>query len=749
MKKILCLVLMLAFLTSLTANVLFADSPNLELKSETAVLTWNANGLAITPNQGSPAVKGSPKPVWAMRLLQSPARKDYSGKTIVLEDTEQKLEQKTNADGSVELFYPELVLGAEKFAVSVRMKLAVVDGAFDVSAEVTNGTDDWVVQELIGPVLIGIPVDFEKTPLLWPCGLGQKFTLPPDVPQKINDPMWGQSWSKVGDAYEKSGQYPSHPFTMQWLAFAGKQSGLSVASHDPARESKRFTVRYQPEDQTCKVSIIHLPYAAPKTTWTKNLLHVCAYSGDWHAAARHYRAWVDSWNTVCQQKPDWVKDLSGMFLVILKQQNGRYVMWHYDDIGGKICDAADSMGYDFIALFGWHHGGHDHLYPEYFPAEEMGGREALRKGIAAAHARGKKIYLYANGQLIDSDNRSFWEREGKSLSMLQKDGNLAHEVWQKFEDSPSHYCGLACSGNPRWFEIMLGLAKQANDLGADGILYDQLAVGCSVPCFAPNHGHPVPSMGHGTQAAYLLKKLQEAMTRINPNFIVLTEGLSDAGVNAVSYYHGMCYGAFGPPSAELLNAMRENGQGTIRFPEMFRYAYPEVTLTIRDPSPVEHPRFTNYACLYGLNHEIELRYPPDVRCVETGKLPTTQEYVECRSRDKLGFGHFEMEAADCFAYSKAVIEFQKAHADLLVRGRFVDSDGFTCEGPVLAKAFRSEDGRKLGIVLWNSTSEPASFKLTVAGGLTFHSASAPNVPDVAEPFAPIPPSSIRLLVFEP
>lgn len=729
-----------------------AASPNLELKSETAALVWNAQGLSIAPTQGSPSVVGSPRPVWSMALLENPANPDYSGKTLIIEDTLQQLEQKQNADGSFEVFYPEMRLGDRTFKISVRLTVCVKDGAFQVNADVTNGTTDWVISEFTGPVLIGIDADLSKTPLLWPCGLGEKFTTTPDQPQVVNDPMWGQAWPKAGNDYVKSAQYPSHPFTMQWVAFAGEQSGLSIGSYDPARESKRFMVRYSPETKKFKVSIIHLPQIPAMTdgkpvVWSKNLLNVLPYSGDWHVAAQHYRAWFDTWAKVGEQKPEWVKNMSGMFLVILKQQNGRHTMWKYSDIGGAICDAADAMGYDFIALFGWHHGGHDHLYPEYFPAEELGGREELIKGIAAAHARGKRVYMYANGQLIDSDNKAFWAKEGEALSMRLKDGSVAHEVWQKFDDSPAHFCGLACSGNPRWFEIMLGLAKQANDFGADGLLFDQLGVGHSQLCFAPNHGHPVPSMGHGTQAAYLLEKLDAAMKKINPNFIILTEGLNDAGAQAVSYYHGMCFGAFGPPKAAVLNAMIENVPGNMRFPELYRYTFPEVTLTIRDPMPVEHPVFTNYACVFGLNHEIELRYPPDKKCVLTGKLPTTQEYVECHSRDRLGFGHFDREASECFAYSKSVIDFQKAHPDLLVRGKFVDSEGFTCEGKLIAKAYTDESGKKLGVLLWNPNKEPASFVLTVPGKKLTH-AAAPGEESTADALAPVPGESIRLMVFE-
>ncbi|MDO5113288.1 MAG: DUF6259 domain-containing protein, partial [Planctomycetia bacterium] len=418
-------------------TVVWAGSPQLELSSPNAILRWNEMGLSVKSTADAPVVEGTPKPVWAIRLLENPANDDYQGKTVVVEDTQLQLQQKQLADGSWEVWYPRLSWDDQTVEISVKLTLRCVNGAFRIHAEVQNDTTRWVVAEWIGPVMAGIKANLETHPILWPAGMGKKVSLPPTKPYEIDERTWGAShWKKQGASYEMRDQYPSQNFTMQWIAFAGEEGGLYLASHDPTRESKQFAVHYFEDTDRYKATILHLPMIPAGGTWEKNLVEIYPYSGDWHVAARHYRQWVDSWNAVGKQKPSWVDKMAGMYLVILKQQNGRFTMWNYEDIGGQLCDYADEQGYDFLALFGWHHGGHDHLYPEYLPAEELGGREGLKKGIAAAKARGKRVYLYANGQLIDRDNQKFWEKEGVSLTIRLKDGSLQHEIWKKFIDSP-------------------------------------------------------------------------------------------------------------------------------------------------------------------------------------------------------------------------------------------------------------------------------------------------------------------------
>ena len=771
----------LTFASILFGSFSFADTPNLTLSSNSAELQWTADGLSIHNTNGEGlTVLGSPKPVWALRLLESPAKEGYTGKEVIVEDLYQTLEQKRIENGW-ELYYPSLVVGNQKFDISFKLTITVVNSAFHIAGQVDNKTADWVVQEVVGPVVNRIEATLSETPILWPSGLGRIISVEPDRQKDVlTERSWATGgWVKSADQYSIHSPYPCHQFTMQWFAFAGPKFGLYIGCNDPTRQAKRFDLFYNIAEKTWKATVVQMVCIAPNTKWEQTLVDIYPYQGDWHAAADFYRAQVDSWTDklplasnpagngpytgACLQKPNWVSDIAGMYLVILKQQNGRHKMWRYEDIGGKISDCADEQGFDFLALFGWHHGGHDHLYPDMLPDPEMGGRDALVKGIAAAHARNKRVYLYANGQLIDRDNQKFWTTEGEKLTIQFKDGSLQHEVWTKFTDSPGHYCGRACSGAPRWFEIMLGLAKQANEFGADGILFDQLAVGGPSLCFSPNHGHAVPAMGHGTQAAYLIEKIQREMNKINPDFIVLTEGFNDASVAGSSYYHGVSYGLYGIPDRGRVLAQMNRAPGDYSFRSMFKYTFPEVDVTIRNPFPLEHPRCANLACCYGLNHEIELRYPADVTCVKTRQLPDPEEYkagmmtgvgaVIGDTNQIAGDGY---SAQNCLDYSRRMIAFQKAHRELLLSGKFVDNKNFKAVGAVVATAFVSNDGQKLGVIVWNPDVKPVSVQVQPADGFAaakFAGAFAPGTKSdepvsVTNVNSELNPESVRLYVWE-
>jgi hypothetical protein len=97
------------------------------------------------------------------------------------------------------------------------------------------------------------------------------------------------------------------------------------------------------------------------------------------------------------------------------------------------------------------------------------------------------------------------------------------------------------------------------------------------------------------------------------------------------------------------------------------------------------------------------------------------------------------------AYLKAAAAFQKKHAELLMTGRFTDTEGFTFSGDktVLAKGF--ENGRTFGVLLWNTGSTPAAVAANVPDAEQV-SASEPGNEQV-EAFGPLAPQSVRLLVW--
>jgi hypothetical protein len=463
------------------------------------------------------------------------------------------------------------------------------------------------------------------------------------------------------------------------------------------------------------------------------------YTGTWHTAARFYRSWFDSVASVRPQL-DWVRDASGWLLCILKQQNSS-VMWDYPSLE-KLADIADQRGLDILGLFGWAHGGHDHLYPDYIPDPQMGGPEALRRALKEVHRRGKRSIIYANGQLMDIATE-YYRTQGKDQAVLREDGTPVRQDWQKFKIFPPVKCVLACQAAEGWHKRMFELARQAHDLGADGILFDQLGVTGPMPCWAKNHGHPSPAMVYAGERAAWLRRVADEMKRIAPTFIVMTEGIHDSVLGSIALFHGCEMGVFTPTEQQM--RARINGEpGDGEFPEMFRFTFPEVLTTQRHPTPMLNRLGANYACIYGLRYEIESRYAPDVRYLKENVVPAREDYADILSKPRI-----EMMAAtppaDATRYLKQLVEFQRRHAAMLLRGSFVDDRGFEFKSECLiAKAYAA--GNQLGVLVWNPTDKPATFSLTVPNA-RLAIAAEPERKQV-EPFSPLPAQTIRLLVWQ-
>lgn len=671
-----------------------------------------------------------------------PAEKRRTGVEIVLEDSEQTPEQK-EISGGYELFYPRLRKGESTFDVSVRLSVVWTGAAFRVDAEIDNRTDRWVATDMTGPVLNRFEMDFAKYPLLWPDGLGFRIAESPEANR--------YQWRRVGDVWRLNGSYPAVAFTLQQIVFAGEQNGVALLAPDADREAKSFSVDYNPATETGKASICWFCCVQPGSRWAKTVEEILYYRGDWRSAADYYRERFSPRGEALADAPRWVRPLAGMFLVIMNQQNDRHTMWTYDQIGGKMTDDAFAQGFDSIALFGWHDGGHDARFPEMVADDLLGGRQALIDGIAEAKKRGQRVFLYANGQLIDRGLTEYWAQEGEQLCVVGKNGETPEENWTIYEDAPGRQFGRACLLSKKWREKMLELALDAIALGSDGVLFDQVAVNGPISCYSTEHGHAVPAMTHGTAGAELLKEIRDATRRIDPDFIVLTEGFNDAALEGCDFYHSIGTGLYGTPSLAEIRAWRDGATQNGAFRSLFRYVWPETILTIRNPLPLQHRRLTNTACLLGLRNEVEIRFPADVESLASGVLPDEARYRQdalSQSRvSTLRLNEFKTPGLDTrqfVEYAKKVADFRRQNKEFLLEGLFQDERGFVCDGPVLASAFAADE--RLGVLVWNPEPEPVSFSLDVPDA-TLLNAVSPEFGDEPEPFAPLPPDSIRLIIW--
>ena len=617
----------------------------------------------------------------------------------------------------------------------------------EVELDATAATDGWTVTGRVvnkgkgrvtafeGPIFEGLPVDKSRSGFYVPDGFGRRVSsfAAADGPNRPS------GWRPVGDGEYMyvTANYPGRQLAMPWVALDDGKSGATVSVLDPVARTKHFTLRYRPAQDAAAIAPVHPIFLDPGQTWTLPTVSFARYAGDWHVAARKYRAWYDSVRKV-GDFPAWTKQVNGWLLVILKQQNEE-IFWPYGDFD-KLADYADKLGLDMIGLFGWTVGGHDHLYPDYDPCPKMGGREALMKGIKLLQKRGKRVCIYANGQLQQVGATAFWEQHGKHIALVKKDGKLVIQNYHKYSDIPRYDFALGCLHAAPWHERMRFLAHQANDLGADALLYDQLGIFSPFACYGKGHGHPTPAWSYEAERPAFIRSIADEMKKLNPNFVIMTEGLHDSIFDSIAYFHGCSFGTYHPACDSLVRARLGEKNPGGEWPEIIKYTFPEFASTVRVPTPIVDRTMLNYTLAFGFRHDVELRYGPDRVYVETGKVTSDYGTVKGPPSLKLLASAPQEKLA---AYMKAISDFQHANTDLLLEGRFVDTDGFTFTGKgCLAKRFTGAKGS--GVLVWNLGKKPAAVAIAGLGEPT--SVVEPEAGAVASD-APLAADTLRLYRF--
>ncbi len=676
-----------------------AASEKFILKTSEATLTIDQKGnLKIAQGKGEILqVNCSVYGLWKVVLKNTQTQREYSftpGKNMKV-GQEEGIYRMTVSDFTAE---DQMVPAIAEFTISVK------DDGFCFSGSLKANSPEWIFKELNYPLMEGIRISGGKCGIYWPVGLGEYY----------GDP---------GNFGSKSLWYPAaQGCAMPWFSLNYPGGGLYVGNHDRSQENKMINLSY---DETKKSFTSGFNTPVCNGFCSLPDVMVKPYSGEWYKASKYYRSWYNK-HFVSVTPPQWVKDDSGWLLAILKQQNME-VMWTYPEID-KLCDIADHFNLNTIGLFGWTIGGHDHLYPNYHPDSQMGGREGLMKAIERAHQRGKKIILYANGKIMDTST-DFYRYNGIETMVIMENRQPQIQYYIKQKNATPVIFAQGCTGSEIWRKTMMDLGLQAVSLGADGILYDQMGVMAPQLCYAQNHDH-LPGMSDTHNRNDMIREIRTAMKKINPDFIVMTEATNDAILKEIDYHHGWGIGL---------------APGKNAFPELFRYTFPELLETQRNPNPMITRTDANFAAMMGLRHEIETRYAGDVAYLLKGTLPKAEDYANVAGPPDLSKMNL-LPAREATAYVHTLIEFENENPGFFRHGKFIARDGINVSGPdMMANGFLKDN--KIGVVVWNtSLSEERSFSVSVPG-YHFVSAAEPGKKGVEET-APLNENSIRLLVFE-
>jgi hypothetical protein len=112
-------------------------------------------------------------------------------------------------------------------------------------------------------------------------------------------------------------------------------------------------------------------------------------------------------------------------------------------------------------------------------------------------------------------------------------------------------------------------------------------------------------------------------------------------------------------------------------------------------------------------------------------VPRLEDYVNVRTESSIKIIREMEESGDPVAsvkYYKQTLDFQQEHAELMKHGKYLAGNGVKLNASsqyVMANAWMSRDGNKLGILVWNVSDEDVSYDVAYKG----YKAAAVYAPD--------------------
>lgn len=416
--------------------------------------------------------------------------------------------------------------------------------------------------------------------------------------------------------------YPGRAASMNCFALDWGDEGLYYGCHDSTFEltGQVFELERQ---KSVNMYVVRYPFLKADGSWRECNIVTAPYSGSWTVCAEKYRKWADGWFTP-PQIPDHVAHSPGWQRIILHHQYGEY-LFPYEKLEQAYDDAAKA-GIDTLFLFGWTAAGMDSGYPVYSADPKLGGVKTLKENIRKVQAKGGKVILYFNGQLIDVESDYYRSGEGARVAIKRADGTEHRESYN-FTNGGTFLRAfvnktfvVACPACRSWLEILKRHVDFAVELGVDSVFFDQLGL-LSYPCCDPSHGHPVPYTGIMQGKREMLKELYEYTKSRNPEMGVGIECTTDQTLQYTDFVH-----IFGFPAGVWNSDWREKGEKprTLSASYLFKAAFPEAVISnrnIRDDSDVEFP--VNQMLLLGSRSDVEI-----YRCRATiAETPHYQAYL--------------------------------------------------------------------------------------------------------------------------
>ncbi len=438
---------------------------------------------------------------------------------------------------------------------SCRYTILIEDGASALRFAMKTDAN---AQKCEFPVINGVWLgeSYEDDTLVYPFNAGIKLENPVvSMAKPAQHVYWrwqdyryvynlkGMGLAKNADGFYSFESRYSGPLSMAYCDLYDVHSGMCFCITEPSGiVSIAARTRGMAEPGMCFAGIFYVP-ENEKCRKMEAVLFL--HGASWHEGADFYRSrrGVD--------KPAPSGSFMGKSTGLAAHYDFKYqcggIVHRFSDIH-TITDQALAMGLDHLLVAGWHSGGFDNGFPQYWIDEQLGTFEELAAGIAYAHSRGVKVSFYVNSRLANL-KYPISELLKRPAASKRAEGSVRSE---RYGDE-SHEFAIMCAGAQAWQTHLENAFKYLKSAGADGIYLDQIAMAAPCECYDTTHGHPADAWNEGCRT--ILKSIKAL------GLNVIIEGCSDL------------YGDLA--DGQLVSTF---SYIDCAFPELYKYTYPAQTL---------------------------------------------------------------------------------------------------------------------------------------------------------------------------
>lgn len=346
--------------------------------------------------------------------------------------------------------------------------------------------------------------------------------------------------------------YPSRRMSMQFFAVYGKESGIYLGFHDGTAAAKETTVSSEDGKIGLSTKFFGIGASLPKNSF--DLRGVCRWqylAGDWYDASLIYREFVKKeafWlpETGADGRPDmderfrdipfWVQ--GGMPQTPLDKDLKIDFEWENTfDFPATWYEQPIRLQKELgvpiaMHIYNWHNSPFDVGYPHYKAKKEfLKHADELRENNIL-------VVPYINGiswEMTDTlDGYEVnYDNTGKLGVAIKEDGSERFSLYKKTnKNGEGSKLAPMCPTFKKWWEIMNDVTSYlVDEVGFDGVYYDQITAHAGFPCYSHDHGH-LP--GGGSYWAEEYVAMLEKIRRDNKN-----HGYLFSECNSESYMKGL------------------------------------------------------------------------------------------------------------------------------------------------------------------------------------------------------------------